>query len=154
MADTFAYCLMPNHVHFVIRMKSHDKLAEYFTAQKKEIKEGTLHKMLSHQFSNVFNSYSKSYNKLYKRRGSLFIPTFKRKLIQDKSYLRTIILYVHNNPPKAGLSPSPAEWHFSSYAALMKDSDGSLLRSEAIEAFGDLENFRYVHEGYSQTRRI
>jgi REP element-mobilizing transposase RayT len=30
IADTFAYCLMPNHIHFLVRIKEEDALSESF----------------------------------------------------------------------------------------------------------------------------
>lgn len=30
VADTFCYCLMPNHFHFLVRIKSDIELVEYF----------------------------------------------------------------------------------------------------------------------------
>jgi putative transposase len=42
--------------------------------------------LASQQFSNLFNAYSKAYNKMYHWKGSLFIPYFRRKLIDSDSY--------------------------------------------------------------------
>ncbi|MFM9945987.1 MAG: transposase, partial [Bacteroidia bacterium] len=64
MADTFAYCLMPNHFHFLIRTKEEVLIEETFgksqTFQKLESR-------ISKQFANLFSSYTQSYNKVFNR---------------------------------------------------------------------------------------
>jgi REP element-mobilizing transposase RayT len=91
IADIFSYCLMPNHFHFVLRIKGDNKLKVFVEKCSKinQIKdlqgfenlEGLTSKFISQQFSNLFNSYTKAINKKYNRKGSLFTPRFKRKEI-------------------------------------------------------------------------
>jgi len=91
IADIFSYCLMPNHFHFVLRIKGDNKLNIFVEKRSKinQIKdlqgfenlEGLTSKFISQQFSNLFNSYTKAINKKYNRKGSLFTPRFKRKEI-------------------------------------------------------------------------
>jgi len=96
IVNTYCYCLMPNHFHFLISIKSEKELRNYFSEIKKE--EYDLEKQISNQFSNFFNSYSKAFNKVYNRKGSLFMNSFKRKHITDKNYLKQVIYYIHHNP--------------------------------------------------------
>ncbi len=73
IADTVAWCLMPNHFHLLVKIKNEESLLQTFS------KFETLEKLLSKKFSNLFSSYTQAFNKLYQRRGSLFIKNFKRK---------------------------------------------------------------------------
>ncbi|MCL5020567.1 MAG: hypothetical protein M1339_02660, partial [Bacteroidetes bacterium] len=101
IANTLAYCLMPNHFHFVIQVKSETELRGFYSRTKTLQALGTLeglHKLNSRQFSNLFNSYAQAFNKVYRRRGGLFISNFKRKKITSNEYLLNLIHYVHNNP--------------------------------------------------------
>lgn len=147
IADTFCYCLMPNHFHFLVRVKKESVLNEFFKEKlERELNlQGfkNLEGLISRQFSNLFNAYAKAFNKQHNRRGSLFMHTFKRKLITDENYLRKLIHYIHYNPIDAGLAHLPEEWKHSSYKSIISLSETKLLRDEVIDYFEDMENFKY-----------
>ena len=92
--DIYSYCLLPNHFHYLIR-----------------IKENEFNEKLSHglkkltptekAFKDFFISYAKSINCEYHRTGALFQYKFKRKLITNHNYLTGIIAYIHLNPVRA-----------------------------------------------------
>src|SRR5690606_6756144 len=98
---------------------------------------------LSHQFSHLFNGYTQAFNKQHNRKGSLFMHTFKRKLITDEKYLRNLIHYIHNNPVNARLTQLPEEWKYTSYKSLVSLTKTNLLRNEVIGYFENKENFKY-----------
>jgi len=139
VADTFCYCLMPNHFHFLARIKSERELIKTFKVSE------NLEGLISKQFSNFFNAYSKAFNKQQNRKGNLFMHTFKRKRITDENYLRKLVHYIHYNPVEAGLVSKPQEWKYSSYNAILSNRPSIILKEEVIEWFGDLENFIYCH---------
>lgn len=80
IAFTYAYCLLPNHFHFMIKIKGEDELIRFFEKEKDSegfpnpqgLELANLSNLISHQFGTFFNSYTKSFNKYYDRRGSLF----------------------------------------------------------------------------------
>ncbi len=109
IADTVAWCLMPNHFHLLVKIKNEKSLLQTFPKLK------TLEKLLSKKFSNLFSSYTQAFNKLYQRRGSLFIKNFKRKQITSSQYLQILFLYIHLNPIKHGFTKEISEWQWSSY---------------------------------------
>ena len=115
IADTFAYCLMPNHLHLMVRVKGEEDLANIKDLTGFENLSG----LVSKQFSNLFNSYTKSYNKVFERRGSLFERPFKRKEIKTDSYFATLIAYIHYNPVHYGFTERPEEWAYSSWHAYL-----------------------------------
>jgi len=90
-----AYCLMPNHYHFLIR-------------QDGEISAGLL-------FQRVFNAYTKAINKKYDRTGTLFQGRYRCILLVQTSHLFQLCRYIHANPVKASLVASPEQWPFSNY---------------------------------------
>ena len=164
IADVFAYCLMPNHFHFLLRLKSkvalnfeiqkrHRSLARKFRGSKKLQEEDVnlqgfedLEGFITQQFSNFFNAYSKAFNKQYGRKGSLFMHTFKRVKVTDKKHLIKLVHYIHYNPIEAGLTAKPEEWKYSSFNALISNKPSLLQRREVISRFHDLNNFIYCHQ--------
>ncbi|MEO9210035.1 MAG: transposase [Ginsengibacter sp.] len=114
VADTYCCCLMPNHFHLLVRIKSKEAITKHLPYFKNM--EGTAAtNLLSKQFSNFFNGYTKAFNKKYERRGSLFLKNFKRKIITEKEYLSAVILYIHLNPVKHGFTVKPDDWKWTSY---------------------------------------
>jgi REP element-mobilizing transposase RayT len=120
-----AYCLMDNHFHFVIQISDVEK----------EVTQG---------FSNFFNSYAKSFNKEQDRTGSLFEKNFKRIKLNDESYLKHLILYVHLNP-KHHLDLDFQQYKFSSYEAFVSIKETKIEREEVLKIFGGKDNFVFSH---------
>lgn len=98
VADTYAWILMGNHFHLLVRIKTPDDIPNPEGFKNLRGLKVMIEKHINHQFSNLFNAYTKAFNKKYDRTGSLFEHTFRRKLIDSVDYLRQVILYIHNNP--------------------------------------------------------
>lgn len=129
LSDTvsiFAYCLMDNHFHFVVKID----------AEGKNVTQG---------FSNFFNSYAKAFNKQNDRTGSLFEKHFKRIKLENEEYLKNLIIYIHLNP-KHHLELNFEEYKFSSYQTILSDKHTRIKRSEVIRLFEDIENFIFCHK--------
>lgn len=135
IADTLAWCLMPNHFHFLIKIRS-EKEIELSFPKFKTLEKIERRKFLSKQFSNFFSSYSQAFNKVYRRRGSLFLKNFKRKEITSDSYLKNIVLYIHLNPIKHGFTKNLQDWLHTSFNELPS------LNPDFMELiFGDKNNY-------------
>lgn len=134
IAETFAWCLMKNHFHFLVRIKD----VEEITTEKKILP--------SQSFSNLFNAYTKAFNKSNHRHGPMFERPFKRKLIENESYFQNLITYIHNNPVHHNICEHSLEYPWTSYITCLSDKPTKLKRKEVIEMFTDIENFKYVHE--------
>jgi putative transposase len=119
IAETYAYCLMPNHFHLVVRIRKWEVIgnlilkssniptsSNYNTFPKvpnfgkgESInRDSDIEKYISKQFANLFSCYTQSFNKVNFRRGSLFIKNFKRELISQQ---RTISEYSYLYPPQS-----------------------------------------------------
>ncbi|MEM1325895.1 MAG: hypothetical protein AAGI23_08075 [Bacteroidota bacterium] len=138
---TYAYCLLPDHLHFVVAVRSEEDLAleipklKTTVAQQWEAKEAITADVLMHQFSRLFSSYAQSYNKIYKRPGSLFQKGFKRVLVKDNDRLLQLVQYVHQNPLHHGLTRRYEDWVYSSYRAYLRDQFTLVAREEILELF-------------------
>ncbi|MCE7057710.1 hypothetical protein LZF95_23710 [Algoriphagus sp. AGSA1] len=145
VAETFAYCLMPNHLHLMVRFRALDELKNLQGFQNLEGLETEVERFLSRQFSNLFNAYTKAYNKMYDRRGNLFIPRFKRKLIDSDSYFTALIAYIHNNPVHHEFVSDPTDWPHSSWHSYLMSKPTKVSRQEGIDWFGGAEAFITFH---------
>jgi putative transposase len=154
VADTYCYCLMPNHIHFLIRIKEEEELRAHLKSAGQSEETSKVFKNLGglspQAFSNLFNSYTKSYNKVFSRRGSLFIPNFKRKEIKDDAYLTRVIQYIHFNPVHHGFVKDIRDWPHSSYHSLLHSRETSLKREEVLAWFGGAEEFCKLHDLYKE----
>lgn len=153
VAETLAWCLMPNHLHLLVKIKSEEEIRKTFPQTSKVLNAeagdlrglGPVEKRISKQFSNLFNAYTKAYNIRYKRRGTLFIPNFKRKEIIDNSYLTNGICYIHNNPVNHGFVPNLQEWNWSSYHDLSLNNASLIHTNFVINWFGNVQAFQQAH---------
>jgi putative transposase len=151
IADTYAYCLMPNHFHFLIKLKTSGELLQTFP--KFETLEKLENAALpSKQFANLFSSYTQAFNKKYKRKGSLFLKNFKRSLVDNDNYISIIIAYIHLNPVLHQFAEVPEAWSWSSYNTLVSNAPTRLKRNEVIEWFGNIERLVDHHQQYRASK--
>jgi putative transposase len=147
VADTFAYNLLPNHFHFLIRIKTLNEIQSHFLKVKKN-KHFDIEKVpefIMERFGNLLNSYTKSFNKRNKRKGGLFIDTMKRVEVLDDSQFGATVFYVHKNAVHHRYASSISEWIWSSYNSLLSNSPTLLLRDEVMDFFGGREGFEKFH---------
>lgn len=160
IADTYAWVLMPNHFHLLVRIKEEDDLnLNSFTPDRVNLTgfenlSGLKTKPLHQHFSNLFNAYTKAFNKYYKTHGALFERPFKRKKIDDPHYLKQVILYIHNNPVHHGFCDDPADYPWSSYLTYLSIKPTRLAREAVIGWFDNQANFNTMHEGKVEVAAI
>lgn len=152
IAETYAWCLLKNHFHILVRIKEKDEIVEselsYNTTEKPKVIEPY------RQFAHLFNAYTQAINKRYNRTGSLFEKTFERKLVKNEKYFQNLIFYIHNNPVHHGFVEHLNLYSWSSYDSIISEKPTMLKRKKVIELFGDKENFIYFHENYIETDEI
>ena len=146
VAETYAWVLMPNHFHLLVRVKEEEEIEAPSTPDRVwnpvRGKVGTP----SQQFSKLFNSYTQAFNKRYSRHGNLFERPFKRKLIDNEWYLKQVILYIHNNPVHHRFCDHPVEYPWSSYLTCISVKPTKLQRDRVMGWFDSQANFKYVHD--------
>jgi putative transposase len=148
IADTFAYCLMPNHIHFLIRIKSEADLQSAYQRKKNTndlIPTNDISSFISREFASLFSSYSQAFNIQQSRKGSLFMPNFKRKLVETEEYFTQLVHYIHANPIHHGFVKEMWAWEYSSYHAFLSQKQTNLKREEVLGWFGNVESFVKFH---------
>ena len=146
IADTFAWCLLPNHFHFLINIRSEESIKEQFGLIKsgKEFNFNIISDFLMERFSNWLNSYAKAFNKVNHRKGSLFIDYMRRVEVTSNSQLLSTVFYIHKNPVHHGLVKNIGEWQWSSYNeyAIRNSLENT---SEVLNLFDGVEGFLQYH---------
>lgn len=160
IADTFAYCLMPNHLHFMVRIKKNEELQAAYQQRvlrkasslqnvemysKTVLEENALPGFISREWGSLFSAYSQAFNRQQHRKGSLFIPNFKRKPVETTDYYLKLIHYIHANPIHHGFVKGFADWEFSSYHTYLSTKPTHLARQEGLEWFGGSNLFEQFH---------
>ncbi|MBU1086472.1 MAG: transposase [Candidatus Omnitrophica bacterium] len=118
-----AYCLMPTHVHLILKQIKEDGISKYANL--------------------VFKSYSKHFNIKHKRKGPLWEGRFKNVLVAKEEQFLHLTRYVHLNPVSANLVERPEDWKFSSYphySGIKNDKD---LPGDDIRELVDMEHQEY-----------
>ena len=92
--ELFAYCIMKNHCHFLIKVGS----------------EG-----LDQIFRRFGPRYVRWYNTKYKRVGHLFQNRFWSEAIKNDRHFFAVLRYIHQNPIKAGMCSISSAYQWSSY---------------------------------------
>jgi REP element-mobilizing transposase RayT len=108
-----AYCLMPNHYHFLLR-------------QDGEPSVGKLIQLM-------FNKYVKAFNIMSGRTGTLFEGPFKAIQVDKQEYLLHLCRYIHRNPLEAGLVHKLEDWQYSNYLEWIGFRQGTLWEKEFMK---------------------
>ena len=108
LVNTIAYCLMPTHFHFVVRITTTDESA------------------LQKSIGLLLSSYTKAINKRYHRHGGLFQPHTKAKEVLGDRYLLTVVSYIHQNPVRGKKVVRLEDWPYSSYRDIVGMRCGTL----------------------------
>ncbi len=93
-----AYCLMPNHFHFVVDA---------------DVEE------LGNAMHRINGCYAQRFNRDHGFVGHLFQGRYHTKPIVDEAHLPGSLRYVVMNPVRAGLCARPENWRWSSYRATL-----------------------------------
>ena len=118
--EIYAYCLMSNHVHMVLK--------------EKEVGD------ISLIMKRILTKYARWYNIKYGRSGALIANRYKSIPVEVDEYFIPLIRYIHQNSIRAGIVESLEEYPHSSYIEYVgeeKIADTSFL-------FGIMEKDRFV----------
>ena len=112
-ATVIAYCLMPNHYHFLLRQETDEPLSEFMQV--------------------LFNAYVQALNLQQGRTGTLFEGRFKHRRVDQWEYLMILCRYIHLNPVKAKLVTRPEDWAYSNYREWIGVRDGALVNKVFVQ---------------------
>ena len=93
--EIHAYCLMTNHVHILL----------------KENQTGDISTIIK----RLLTKYVMKFNKKYQRSGALIGSRYKSKVVEVDEYFIPLIVYIHQNPLRAGIVKKLENYRYSSY---------------------------------------
>ena len=142
--DVYAYCQLPNHFHFLAKVKPITDDLRFHVRQQNTVKsqrfleaEIPYSEYLEDQFKRLFSSYALAFNKQQNRHGSLFQKGFKRISVNEEYKCHYLLAYTHHNPIHHRFCANYKEWKYSSWSAYQNLEMPSLLNRAEVLAWFD-----------------
>ncbi|HEX38405.1 MAG TPA: hypothetical protein ENG70_06105 [Candidatus Cloacimonetes bacterium] len=111
----YAYCLMPNHFHFLLRQDSSKPIYELF--------------------NHALSSYVRHLNHILNRNGPIFQSKLQHVKVYDEQYLIQLVMYIHNNPRKANLVTDLRDWKYSNYSNFIERKENEITSKDSLASF-------------------
>ena len=144
----YTYSLLPNHFHLLVKIEDDSSIVQCFEVKKNkkfDFHTDSISDFIMERFSNFLNGYTKAYNKMYARKGALFLDYLKRSKVNVDSDFAAFIFYIHKNAVHHGYTKSIGDWRFDSYRSILSESQSNLCRQEVIDFFGSKQSFIEFH---------
>lgn len=137
--DLLAYCLMPNHFHFLIGTTEQ-------SVHKRKLGQIEITN-LAFGFKTLLSSYAQAINKQEGQSGSLFRQKTKAKCVTQPDpgpepvkgirlpfdHPTRVLHYIHTNPVRSGLVKNPEDWPFSSFREHQRIKQISFCNPERVK---------------------
>jgi len=165
-ADLLAYCLMPNHFHFMVEVKevllpvpspTHGVTAPHQSGSHPVSTPKPI--TINTSIGIMLRSYTRAINIQEHRTGALFREetkaiclnnyplhsslwhqsqgiTYLHTSIPEWQYPQVCFNYIHNNPVKAGLVADARNWEFSSLSEIINKRPDAMVNMERIHDLG------------------
>jgi REP element-mobilizing transposase RayT len=158
-ADTYAWNLLPNHFHFMIRVKMLDNILDHINklpllkqtkSEKNFLIGNDVNALMEMEFKRFFTSYAMAFNGMFNRTGNLFYRTFKRVEITHDEQFTQALIYIHANAQKHKLVKQFDKYKWESYHTVISGKPTKLLRNEIIDWFGSKDEFIKVQHALTE----
>lgn len=107
----YAYCLMTNHVHLLIKVTD----------------QGNISRIMQ----SITVAHTRWYNFKYRRCGHVWQGRFHSPIVSEDGHLLKVMQYIEQNPVRAKMVEDPVQYRYSSYRLNIRKKDSKLIdRSE------------------------
>ncbi|MGC4037096.1 MAG: transposase [Chitinophagaceae bacterium] len=140
--NVLAYCLMPNHFHFLVNTDQRSIVTKTIGNLDRNV--------LSEGIRNLLQTYTKAINVQNKRTGSLFQQNTKAKHIArgSENYDLICIHYIHQNPIKSELVQKMEDWPYSSFKDYCGLRNGTLCNKQLAFKLLDMHADTFYPDSY------
>ncbi len=171
MVETFAFCLLPNSIHLLVRMKEEQELFTFLKSNNRipeenlsfseysNLASGTANLVgnifslqINKQLALLLNTFSQERNKNHQLKTNLLKQRFVKNEISSEEQLKQAMISIHCSPKKESLIGNLVDWKFSSFAAYLSDKPSLLNRDYPMQIFDGRENFIAAHKIESDTK--
>jgi REP element-mobilizing transposase RayT len=144
VCNILAWCLMPNHFHFLI----HANEKSILSANEKH--RPSL-QQLSKNIGSLLSSYTKAINKSHQRRGKLFAHNTKAKQITQagNNYIVNCFFYIHQNPLEAHIVKKLEDWEYSSFRDFAGFRKGTLCNKDLAFEIINYSKENFIEQSYA-----
>lgn len=122
IVEILAYCLMPNHIHFIVTQIKDNGITEFI--------------------GRTTNSYTKYYNTKHNRIGPLFQGEFKSVLVESDEQLIHLSRYIHLNPLSSFLVKNLDDYEWSSFIAYTEDGNDLCTKEQILGLFKSPQDYK------------
>lgn len=135
LVEIIAYCLMPNHFHFLLRQVSDNGISTFVR--------------------RLINSYTRYFNTKNERVGSLFQGPFKAVRMESDEQLLHVTRYIHLNPLAGYLVKNLRNFEWSSYLGYIGLEDNKLCKREEVGQLISLRDYeRFVQDQADYAKQL
>ncbi len=132
--ELFAYCLMSNHIHLLIRTNSTP---------------------LESIFRKINTTYANWFNMKYSHSGPLQDGRYYSEPVNSLDYFLSALRYIHRNPVNANLEKSVGlKYPWNSYHAYITQNDALVDTSPVLSEFASINDFIAYHSSDSDNSFI
>ena len=132
VVETYAYCLLPNHFHFFVRVRTlREQVRGWLTA-----------KQAAADFQPAYPQ--DEFARLLTEFTALHLPLTITRLLHRQQFAY-LIRYIHQNPTLHGNCDNFREWRWSSYKALLTDQPTRIPVHIVMRWFYSVEWFEELH---------
>jgi putative transposase len=127
LVEIYAYCLMPNHFHFLVKQVKTNGISTFI--------------------SNFTNSYTKYFNTRHNRSGPLVQGTFQAVLIESDEQIVHTCRYIHLNPSTSFIIKKSEifDYPWSSLSEYMNNKNGICDKQSIFSHFPHFDSFKQFH---------
>lgn len=114
--DLLAYCLMPNHLHLLLKQSAENAIDSFF--------------------NSLMTRYVLYFNRKYKRVGPLFQGVYKAILVGNESQLLHLSRYIHRNPLTMTVDPVSYQNSYTSLPEFLGERKTAWIKpDEVLQSF-------------------
>lgn len=126
LVDIFAFCLMPNHVHILLKQLLDNGVSKFM--------------------GKITNSFSHYFNTRQERIGHLFQGNFGASRIEDDEQLIHVSRYIHLNPVSSYIIEINKlhTYKYSSYPEYLGQQSGFCNTEEVLSHFKNKESYKMI----------